>query len=312
MSPVFRGVICIVNFTKNVSAQCRIALASLKFLIMTLLTTTKNVRLPDVLKFSATRSAPDVEPAEDTGSRTLRRGLQLLDAVSGSGRDGLRVVDLCRAAGLERATVYRLLTTLVDSGYVSAHGRFRYVAGPSLAARAQRVVPSDFVARLQPVLARVSAACGDAAFAVTREGPASYCIARQLGTHPVQVLVIQVGTRQPLGVGAAGLALLSALPDDDVAAVIAANSPALERYGSMTPDRMKILVRATRERGWSVIGNHATHGVLAVGLAVRGSDGAPVAAISVASTIDRMPRERQQLIARSMRETLAASLPHGL
>ena len=26
------------------------------------------------------------------------------------------------------------------------------------------------------------------------------------GTHPVQILVIQVGTRQPLGVGAAGLA----------------------------------------------------------------------------------------------------------
>ena len=303
---------CIVNFTKGVSAQCRIALASPKFLIMTLLTTTKHVRLPDVLKFSATRSAPDVEPAEDTGSRTLRRGLQLLDAVSGSGRDGLRVVDLCRAAGLERATVYRLLTTLVDSGYVSAHGRFRYVAGPRLAARVQHVVLSDFAARLQPVLARVSAACGDAAFAITREGPASHCIARQLGTHPVQVLVIQVGTRQPLGVGAAGLALLSALPDDDVASVIATNAPALGRYGGMTPDRMKIMVRATRERGWSVIGNHATHGVLAVGLAVRGCDGAPVAAISVASTIERMPRERQQLIARAMREALAALLPHGL
>ena len=279
---------------------------------MTPLITSKNVRSTDVLEFAATRSAPDVAQTEDTGSRTLRRGLQLLDAVSSSGRDGLRVVDLCRAVGLERATVHRLLATLLDSGYASAHGRFRYVAGPRLAARVQHVVLSDFAARLQPVLARVSAACGDAAFAITREGPASHCIARQLGTHPVQVLVIQVGTRQPLGVGAAGLALLSALPDDDVASVIAANAPALGRYGGMTPDRMKIMVRATRERGWSVIGNHATHGVLAVGLAVRGSDGAPVAAISVASTIDRMPRERQQLIARSMRETLAASLPHGL
>lgn len=279
---------------------------------MTAPTTTDNVRLTDVKKPDAVRSAPALAQAEDTGSRTLRRGLQLLDAVLSSGRDGLRVVDLCRVVGLERATVHRLLATLVDSGYASAHGRFRYVAGPRLAARTQGVIPSDFAARLQPILARVSAACGDAAFAITREGPASHCIARQLGTHPVQVLVIQVGTRQPLGVGAAGLALLSALPDDDVAAVIAANSPALGRYGSMTPDRMKIMVRATRERGWSVIGNHATHGVLAVGLAVRGCDGAPVAAISVASTIERMPRERQQLVARAMREALAASLPHGL
>ena len=274
--------------------------------------TNKNVRLPDVLKSSVTAPSQDAELVEDSGSRTLRRGLQVLDAVLQSGRDGLRVVDLCRVADLKRPVVYRLLSTLVESGYVAGHGRFRYVAGPRLAEHAQRVAPSDFAARLQPVLARVSAACGDAAFAIVREGPASHCIARHVGTHPVQVLVIQVGTRQPLGVGAAGLALLAALPDEEVAAAIASNSPALWRYGSMTPDRMKIMVRATRERGWSVIGNHAIHGVLAVGMAVLSGDGDPVAAISVASTIDRMPRERQQLIARSMREAFATSLPNGL
>ncbi|MBG6073763.1 DNA-binding IclR family transcriptional regulator [Polaromonas sp. CG_9.7] len=118
------------------------------------------------------------------------------------------------------------------------------------------------------------------------------------------MLVIQVGTRQPLGVGAAGLALLAALPDEEVSAAIVANAPTLDGYGGMTPERMQILVRATRERGWSVIGNHATQGVLAVGMSVLNAKGAPVAAISVASTIDRMPRERQQLIARAMRSAL--------
>ena len=52
-----------------------------------------------------------VDAVEDSGSRTPRRGLQLLDAILAGGREGLRVVDLCRAAGLERATVYRLLST---------------------------------------------------------------------------------------------------------------------------------------------------------------------------------------------------------
>jgi DNA-binding IclR family transcriptional regulator len=240
------------------------------------------------------------EPADDGGSRTLRRGLQLLDAVLQSGREGLRVVDLCRTAGLE-------------AGYVAPLGRFRYVAGPRLAQlQAPPPSPSDFAARLQPVLARVSQACGDAAFAIVREGAASHCIARQVGTHPVQMLVIQVGTRQPLGVGAAGLALLAALPEEDAAGVIAANAPVLGRYGGMTPERMGILVRATRERGWAVIGNHATEGVLAVGMAVPGRDGSPAAAISVASTMERMPRARQQLIVRAMREGLGVLLPEGL
>lgn len=264
-----------------------------------------NVRQPD--KRASTR--PPDEPVEDPGSRTLRRGLQVLDAVLAHGRDGARVVDLCRAAALERAPVYRLLATLMESGYVAQRGRFRYVAGPRLA---EPPGQPNLAVRLAPVLERVSRACGDAAFAIVREGPTSHCIARHVGTHPVQILVIQVGTRQPLGVGAAGLALLAALPDAEMQACIAANAQELPRYGGMTPERLQILVRATRERGWSVVGNHATQGVLAAGMAVRNAAGEPVAAISVASTVDRMPRERQQLIARWMREALAALLPHGV
>jgi DNA-binding IclR family transcriptional regulator len=274
-----------------------------KFFAMTARTSNRNVRSADVYQ--------PVVAEDDAGSRTLRRGLQLLDAVLACGRDGVRVVDLCRAAALERATVYRLLATLVETGYVAPQGRFRYVPGSRVAALAPADALPNMAVRLQPVLARISGACGDAAFAVVREGALSHCIARQVGTHPVQVLVIQVGTQQPLGVGAAGLALLAALPDAQVAAIIAANAPRLHAYGGMTPERMQILVRATRERGWSVIGNHATRGVLAAGMAVRNAAGEPVAAISVASTLPRMPRERQQLIARTIRESLAELLPDG-
>ncbi len=166
--------------------------------------------------------------------------------------------------------------------------------------------------RLQPVLEHVSGACGDAAFAIVREGALSHCIARQVGSHPVQVLVIQVGTSQPLGVGAAGLALLSALPDAQVEAILTANAAELPRYGGMTPERMRLLIRATRERGWSIIGNHATRNVLAVGMAVCNVRGDPLAAISVASTLTRMPRERQQQIVHEMRQAIKILLPNGL
>lgn len=275
-------------------------------------TTNKIVHQTDVSESGVGPSRPSSERPEEVSSRTLQRGLHLLDAVLESGRNGLRVVDLCRATGLERATVYRLLGTLMDCGYIAAHGRFRYVAGPRLSEHWHRSAPSDVAAQLQPVLARVSAAFGDAAFAIVQDGSRSHCIARHVGTHPVQVLVIQVGTRQPLGVGAAGLALLAALPDKEVESVIGANTTDFTHFGRMTPDRMRILVRSTRERGWSVIGNHATRGVLAVGMAVLNSDGTPKASISIASTMERMPRERQQLIARTMRETLSELLPDGL
>jgi DNA-binding IclR family transcriptional regulator len=275
-------------------------------------TAIKNVHLLDVLTADLSNRVGRVSAPDDVSSRSLRRGLTLLDAVLDAGRDGIRVVELCRATGLERGTVHRLLSALISSGYVMALTRFRYGPGLRLAALVpSRAVPNTAV-RLQPLLARVSGASGDAAFAVVREGSLSACIARQVGSHPVQVLSIQVGTRQPLGVGAAGLALLSALPALEVTAVIAANTPSLETYGGMTPERMHLLVRATQERGWSVIGNHATRDVLAVGMALNDANDRPVAAISVASTSVRMPRQRQQQIARWIREAIADLLPDGL
>jgi DNA-binding IclR family transcriptional regulator len=250
--------------------------------------------------------------SDDAGGRTLRRGLALLEAVLDGGADGLRLVDLCQATGLQRPTVCRLLEPLLEGKYVRRQDRFRYLPGPRFAALARSTTKPNLAVKLQPVLAGVSAASGDAAFAIVREGSQSHCIARQIGTHPVQILVIQVGTLQPLGVGAAGLALLAALPDDEVAAIIAENAPVLGDYGGMTPERQRMLVRATRERGWSVIGNHATQGVLAVGRVVRNSTQLPVAAISVASTVDRMTRERQRLIAQWIDEALARRFPRGL
>jgi DNA-binding IclR family transcriptional regulator len=266
----------------------------------------------------STLAKKNVQSTDDSGSddvsgRGLRRGLQALDVVLRGGREGLRVIDLCRQCGLERATVYRLLATLIDTGYVAQRGRFRYVAGPRAnTLTAPSSEPSDLAGRLQPVLARISAACGDAAFAVLRDGTLSRCIARQIGCYPVQILAVQIDTRQPLGVGAAGLALLAALEVDESVSVTAANATALGGYGGMTQGRLELLVRATRERGWSVVGNHAVRGALGVGMAVHGADDSPLAAISVAASIGRMPRERQQLIAKTMREALSAILPNGL
>jgi DNA-binding IclR family transcriptional regulator len=80
----------------------------------------------------------------------------------------------------------------------------------------------------------------------------------------------------------------------------------------MTAERMQTLVRATRERGWSLIGNHATRGVLAVGMAVPDARGLPVAAVSVASTDLRMNRERQKYVVQRIRDELKRGLPQGL
>jgi DNA-binding IclR family transcriptional regulator len=264
--------------------------------------TPSNVRSADEHRESPKR--PDARASSaDSDGRALRRGLLLLDTLQRAGDAGLRVVELCRACSLQRATVHRLLATLLDTGHVQRSGRFHYVA----AARRepQAAEPSDLARRIAPVLARISKACGDAAFAVVREGHSSWCVARHVGTYPVQILSVQVGARQPLGVGAAGLALLAALTGDEAEAAINAHGVVLARYGGMTPERLELLVRSTRERGWSVVGNHAVQGALGVGRAVCDAEGQPMAGISVAASTERMTRQRQRWIAGLMKDALA-------
>ena len=268
---------------------------------MTSLKPPRNVRQPDEVRVSP--SLADVGPsgpAGDTEGRALRRGLAVLDAVQRSGDDGLRVVDLCRVLQLQRATVHRVLATLLDTGHLHRADRFRYRAAASGAASrsSPRGTPAEIARRLAPVLARISGSCGDASFAVVREGHSAWCVARQVGTHPVQILAVQVGRRQPLGVGAAGLALLAALPEADAEAAILAHDVMLSSYGGMTPERLRLLLRTTRERGWSVVGNHAARNALGVGLAVCDPDtGQPVAGVSVAADMVRMTPPRQRWIA---------------
>ncbi len=249
-------------------------------------------------------------PSPDGGNRSLQRGLAVLDCIGRHAEHGARVADIVRACALERATVYRLLSTLISCEYVVQSGRFRYVMNGQHGARVASPV-DDLVRRLAPVLRRVSEQTEDAAFAVVREGTQSHCIARHIGTFPVQVLTVEVGRRQPLGVGAAGLALLASLGESEADSIVTANGSALRAYGGMTPERLRLLLQATKQRGWAVVGNHVVDDALGVGIAVPALPGGLAAAISVAAPTQRMSQQRQRFVVRTMREALGTLVRAG-
>ncbi|OZI59455.1 IclR family transcriptional regulator [Bordetella genomosp. 11] len=249
-----------------------------------------------------------LESAPTAGPRTLRRGLLVLDALRRAGPGGLSIMEVARATGIQRPTVYRFLDVLVEEGCASrcADTR-RYSVTQTWAAPVDTHAAA--MARLKPALRRISDETGDAAFLVCRSGGDSLCLHREVGSYPVQVLVVTVGHRQPLGVGAAGLALLAALPEQESRAIIHENRNALPAYGGMSPTQMQRLVANTRGRGWSVVGNAAVPGVVGVGAALLDARGYPVLAVSVSSTVDRMSSSRQKQVAGIIRRELDAAAP---
>ncbi|NYT38741.1 winged helix-turn-helix transcriptional regulator [Allopusillimonas soli] len=243
-----------------------------------------------------------------SGPKTFVRGLRVLEALRQAGEGGLKITDIAAATGIQRTTVYRYLDVLLDEDYAVASEdgrRFRFNASRSAGSALD--IFEQTIARLKPVLRNISAQAGDSSFLVCRENGDSHCVHREVGSYPLQVLAVTIGHRQPLGVGAAGLALLANLPEADIEQVLVVNQEILPRFGGMSTAKMRRLIASTLERGWSAVGNAAVPGVVGVGLPVPRRGGHPLFGVSVSSVVERMNLQRQRYIVNLIQRELAAS-----
>jgi DNA-binding IclR family transcriptional regulator len=243
-----------------------------------------------------------VRSGDSRGTQSFDRTMGMLKHVVANGSQGLSVAELVVLSGLERPTVHRIVQALARQGLLNRPaGSKRYVLGDYCrqlaAAFADR---TDLRTVCEPVLRGVSDKTGNSAFLIGRMGFESICLARVIGTYPVQVLTVNVGNRHPLGVGAGGLAILSTLPVAEQNECIRANAKRLGSYGALTESTLRTLIRATQHRGHAVIGHYSVPGVMAIGMAIRNASGAVMGAIATASIDSRMSRNEQQLAALSI------------
>lgn len=156
-----------------------------------------------------------------------------------------------------------------------------------------------------PVTARIAQSTGDTVFLNVRSGLDVLCIDRKEGTFPIRTLIFEVGNRRPLGVGAGGIALLMPLPDEELDAVVHANSARLESNGSLKAKNILALVRQARERGYVFTEDIVVRGVTAISVPFGGHHGVPAAAISVACVPSRMPKSRHAEIVTLLKAEIA-------
>lgn len=237
----------------------------------------------------------------DAAAGTLRRGLSILRALEKAGPEGLKIAEIARATDVPRPTVYRLIETLVECGFARpADDDGRYAAFSPAKPGRTRSPWAALTQRFTVPMRRIAETTGDSVFLVRRDAQDAVCLQREFGTFPIQVHAIKVGGRQPLGVGAAGLALLAAHTDDEVDRLLSRIATRMADYGGLYESKIRLLIASTRTRGYSVIANHAVKGVLGVGIVIRDRQGTPIAGLSVSTIVERMPVARQRQIAALM------------
>src|SRR5690606_34188915 len=172
-----------------------------------------------------------------TGAQSVDRALGLLSMVGRHAERGVSLSDVVEESGLNKPTCRRLLLALMRAGLVDQDeesrryylGQEAYVLG-SLASRRFGLLQLSMESLL-----RLSKRTEDSSFLSIRRDTYSVCLYREEGTYPVRTHALQAGFEHPLGVGAGSLAMLSALPDDEVEAVLAANARVLAAKYPMLP-----------------------------------------------------------------------------
>jgi DNA-binding IclR family transcriptional regulator len=242
------------------------------------------------------------------GTMGIRRVATLLKLLAAHPAEGLRFTEVADLAGLERPTAHRVLKALeAEELVVRDPTTRRYQLGALVFDLGHATAPQFSLHEVcAPSLQRLAEASGDTAFLFVRRGNDAFCVSRVQGHFPIQTPVVAVGSRQPLGVNAGGLAVLAALPDREVEQVLKAIGPRLDAYGHLDDTGLRAAVAAARTQGFASIGDKAAVGVTAVGLAVRNRFETPVAALTIASTTGRMTLERQRELAPLLRSEVEA------
>lgn len=242
----------------------------------------------------ASQSAP-----ETAGAQTLRRGLAVLRLLTRIGPSGLRMGEIGRRLGLNKATAIRLTRTLVDEGFVLHDATSAcYRLGPEAYAVGLAAEPSYELQRLAaPALRELAHTTGDTVFFSVLHGHESICLSRHEGDFPIRNQLIKPGDRWPLGVGAGACAMLAALTDSEIDDVLLRNSEVRhKKFPRCTDAAIRKLITSARQKGFCIQPGLVVEGSWAVGVAVFDANNRPVASISVAAIESRLNFARSALL----------------
>lgn len=232
----------------------------------------------------------------DNSQGGLQRGFAIIRALADSPCEGLRLTEIATQAGLAQATAHRILRSLALEGMVEQpEGSKSYrlsVEFFSLAARAGGR-HSTLKAICRPALLRLSGMLKDTVFLMVRAGVDAICLDRVDGPFPIRSYSGDIGGRVPLGVGQAGLLMLSFMPEAEREEIIRFNVPRLHNLAYFDEIYLRAKVERTLALGYAAShGEGPIPGMAGVSVPVLDQQGTAVAAISIGTLAERVNDER--------------------
>jgi len=233
---------------------------------------------------------------------SLRKGLEVIDCFAE--RESWGLTELSGHLGMNKATVFRILHTLQDGGYLTKDeqtGRFRLgMRFHSLGTSAVRHEQLRWQAL--PPLQDLARTTGETVYVgILYEGDA-VCVQIVDGTELVRMHAF-VGKRSPAHASALGKVLLAQLPDAAVDDYVATYG--LKRFTDNTitdPARFRDELRRIRDQGYALDEEEMAPGLRCIGAPIFDHTGRPFATVSLSAPADRMEPERVAALVPQIKE----------
>jgi len=240
------------------------------------------------------------------GAQSVHRTILLVRTVAEYNGRGSRLSQIARKARLPIPTVHRILAALISEGFIEHDPMSKlYYLGIelyTLGIKAQQFAIRD---KYRISLERIAQETGDSVYLVMRSGFDSLCIDLMDGEAPIRIMTYSIGSRRPLGVGSASLALLAFLQDDEIETILEANKLRYKKHNNMTVQKLRSLITLARKFEYSFLEGHFLKGVTSVGTPIFNRHGDIVAAVSVAAISERIDKARAKKITKIIKAEIA-------
>lgn len=242
--------------------------------------------------------------------KQIDRTLDLLEILAERGE--MSLAGVAGALETSRPTAYRMLASLQARGYVDhLRDSHRYQLGPAVRALASRSNLSMVTRLADPALMDLRASTGETVnLALVRRDRIIY--EAILDGHHALRMSGTVGQEVPPHATALGKAILAAAPPDQQRLLL--GPPPLRRYTPNTitePGALEQELTITRSRGYAIDREEVDVGAVCIAAPIIGSDGLPMAALSVSAVAARFPEPRWSAVGRAVQrwtEQISADL----
>lgn len=226
--------------------------------------------------------------------RSLARGLQILSLFRPE-RPSLSVEEISQELDLPKSSVYRLVATLRDSGYLrKLPGADGYTLHLQFLRFGEVVRASaELEQAARPHLVRLTQAAGETALLVIRNGDRGMVVEITESPEPMRVIP-SIGWSFPLHCGASGKLLLAELPEAERERYLDRPLEKMTERTIAMRDPLRRELARIRSRGYATCDGECMIGVRTAAAPVRDSRGTAIAAVAIAGPAARLDPARQR------------------